>query len=110
MGTELLTRCRDFRNLWKKHGPSPLIPTAIELRKRRPLGALACLKFRFGLCASPLPHRGCVLQPRVGAAPTLGKRGHDDVNPERVVAMSRPRGNERRNPVGVGRSVAMIPK
>src|SRR5881409_3243788 len=53
IATELLTRCRDFRNLWKKHGPSPWIPTAIELRKRRPLGALACLKFRFGLCASP---------------------------------------------------------
>src|SRR5436189_4084738 len=31
MSTELLTRCRDFPNVWKKHGPSPWIPTAIEL-------------------------------------------------------------------------------
>src|SRR5439155_21400667 len=26
IATEFLTRCRDFRNVWKKHGPSPLIP------------------------------------------------------------------------------------
>src|SRR5213592_4308908 len=53
------------------------------------------------------PQRGCVLQPRVGAAPTLGNRGHEDVNPERVVAWSRPRGNERRNPVGVDEPVSI---
>src|SRR6266516_6486268 len=53
------------------------------------------------------PQRGCVLQPRVGAAPTLGNSEHDDVNPERVVAMSRPRGNEGRNPVGVDELVSV---
>src|SRR5216117_1882007 len=26
MSTELLTRCRDFRNVWKKHGPGSLCP------------------------------------------------------------------------------------
>src|SRR5947208_9714885 len=34
LSTDILTRCRNFLNVWKKHGPSPSIPTAIELRNR----------------------------------------------------------------------------
>src|SRR6266496_2214387 len=26
MSTDILARCRNFRNVWKKHGPSPWIP------------------------------------------------------------------------------------
>src|SRR5438128_1124684 len=26
IATDFLTRCRNFRNVWKKHGPSPWIP------------------------------------------------------------------------------------
>src|SRR5207247_8874240 len=59
MTTELLTRCRDFRNLWKKHGPSPWIPTAVELSSIAASGLLP-------------PHEPSLFSPQIQGYRRLG--------------------------------------
>src|SRR5213596_2091483 len=103
MSTELLTRCRDFRNVWKKHGPSPLIPTAVELSEME--ASVFCRSLRRRRLPAPTGLRpkaqGC------RAAATLGIMATERPTP---TGLSQGKRTRCHNPVGVVRLSACLPR